>query len=151
LEHPTTTSLLSIKRISKFFLFQHTQHPSWLQKCKSHHLIKSKGRLSFPSKTKSPSGATAGGTPQKMVPFFRKKPCFKYAKYDSTRASGEFTRGASSQREKMRKSEIAYASSRIRPFSLATSPTSSSWNRTLPAQIRPGEGKRDGTTQRTKQ
>jgi hypothetical protein len=59
-----------------------------------------------------------------MVPFLQKKTHFKYAKYDSTRALGEFTRDASSQREKMRKSEIAYASSRIRPFFLATIPTS---------------------------
>jgi hypothetical protein len=55
-----------------------------------------------------------------MVPFFRKKPCLKYAKYDSTRASGEFMRGASGQMAKTRKSEIAYASRRIQPFSLAS-------------------------------
>jgi hypothetical protein len=82
-----------------------------------------------------------------MVPFFRKKPCFKYAKYNSTRASGEFMRGVSSQKEKIRKSEIAYASNRIRPFSLATLPTSYSRKRILLAQIRSGKGKRDRTTQ----
>jgi hypothetical protein len=60
-------------------------------------------------------------------------------------------RGVSSQREKTRRSEIAYASSRIRPFSLATLPTSYLWNRILPAQIRPSKGKRDGTAQWLKQ
>jgi hypothetical protein len=60
-------------------------------------------------------------------------------------------RGASSQKEKTRMSEIAYASSRIQPFSLATLPTSYSWNRILPAQIRPGKVKRDETAQCLKQ
>jgi hypothetical protein len=55
-----------------------------------------------------------------MVPFFRKKLHLKYAKYDSTQASNEFMRGASGQTGKMRKLEIAYASRRIRPFSLAS-------------------------------
>jgi hypothetical protein len=50
-----------------------------------------------------------------MVSFFRRKLRFKYAKYDSTRASGEFMRGANGQRGKTRKSEIAYTSGRIRP------------------------------------
>jgi hypothetical protein len=41
LEHPTATSLLPLERISKsFFRYLHTQHPSWLYKCKSHQLIK---------------------------------------------------------------------------------------------------------------
>jgi hypothetical protein len=35
-------------------------------------LINSKGNSAFPLKNKSPSGATAGGIPPKMVPFFRK-------------------------------------------------------------------------------
>jgi hypothetical protein len=38
-----------------------------------HRINKAKGRLGFPSKTKSPSGATAGVIPpRKMVPFFCK-------------------------------------------------------------------------------
>jgi hypothetical protein len=41
---------------------------------KTNKLIKVKGQLGFPQKTKSPSGATAGAPPPpKMVPFFRKK------------------------------------------------------------------------------
>jgi hypothetical protein len=55
-----------------------------------------------------------------MVPFFRKKLRLKYAEYGSTRASGEFMRGASGQMAKKRKSEIAYASRRIQPFSFAS-------------------------------
>jgi hypothetical protein len=55
-----------------------------------------------------------------MVPFFHKKSRLKYTKYDSTRASGKFMRGASGQMAKTRKSEIAYTSRRIRPFSLAS-------------------------------
>jgi hypothetical protein len=51
----------------------HAQHPSWQPRCKNQQVNKVKGQLGFPQKTKSPSGATAGGTPPKMVPFFRKK------------------------------------------------------------------------------
>jgi hypothetical protein len=65
---------------------------------------KVKGRLGFPPKTKSPSGATRGAPPPKMVPFFHKMSHLKYAKYDSTRASGEFMRGTSGQMGKTRKS-----------------------------------------------
>jgi hypothetical protein len=54
-------------------LFTH-QHPSWLYECKSHRINKIKGRLSFPLKTKPPSGATVGGIPpKKWSHFFRKK------------------------------------------------------------------------------
>jgi hypothetical protein len=42
----------------------------------------------------------------------------------------------------MREPEIAYASGRIQPFSLTSRPVGHSWNRTSPAQIRPGKGKR---------
>jgi hypothetical protein len=75
LEHPTTTSLLILERISKyFFRYSHTQHPSWLYNCKFLHWIKIKGRLGFPPKTKSPSGATTGGVfPQKNAPIFSQK------------------------------------------------------------------------------
>jgi hypothetical protein len=42
------------------FCYLHTQHPSWLY---NRRINKVKGRLGFPLKTKSPSGATAGGIP----------------------------------------------------------------------------------------
>jgi hypothetical protein len=61
----------------------------------------------------SPSGATTGGIPpppKKWSHVFGKKLRLKYAKYDSTRALGEFMRGASGQTGKTRKSEITYAS-----------------------------------------
>jgi hypothetical protein len=55
-----------------FFCKLHAQHPSWQLKCKYQQVNKVKGQLGFPQKTKSPSGATTGGTPpEKMVPFFR--------------------------------------------------------------------------------
>jgi hypothetical protein len=57
---------------------------------------KHKGQLGFPLKTKSPSGATAGGNPPppKMVPFFRKKPLQMYqVRLDPS--SGELTRDTS--------------------------------------------------------
>jgi hypothetical protein len=103
------------------FCYLHTQHPSWLY---NRRINKVKGRLGFPLKTKSPSGATAGGIPppQKMVPFFAKfhRKCAKYA---STQTLGKFTRDTSSQRAKKRESGIAHASNRIRPFPLAALPT----------------------------
>jgi hypothetical protein len=105
-----------------FFHYLHTQHPSWLYNCKfsSWHKVKRATRLS--SENQAPLWGYYGGRPppKKMVPFFHKNPRFKYAKYNSTQASGEFMRGASGQRGKTRKSEIAYASGRIRPFSLAS-------------------------------
>jgi hypothetical protein len=39
---------------------------------KTNKSIKVKGHLGFPQKTKSPSGATTGGIPPKMAPFFHK-------------------------------------------------------------------------------
>jgi hypothetical protein len=60
---------------------------------KTHKSIKVKGQLGFPQKTKSPSGATAGGIPPKKWPHFFTK-IRKRAKYDSTLASSELRRGA---------------------------------------------------------
>jgi hypothetical protein len=96
LEHPTAMSLLILERISKFLCFWHTQRHIWLYKCKFHHQIKSKGDSAFPRKPSAPQGLLRGVLPPKNGPIFRKKPCFKYAKYNSTSASGEFMRGASS-------------------------------------------------------
>jgi hypothetical protein len=84
---------------------------------------KYKGQLDFPLKTKSPSGATTEGIPPKWSHFFAKtrRKCTKYALTD---VLGELTRDASGQRVKKRESGIAYASSRVWPCPLATSPTS---------------------------
>jgi transposase InsO family protein len=86
---------------------------------------KYKGKLGFPLKPKSPSGATIGGhPPPQNGPIFFAKNHRKCTKYASTQVLGELTRDASSQRAKKRESGIAYTSSRIWPFPLATSPTS---------------------------
>jgi hypothetical protein len=50
----------------------HTQHPSWLYRCKYFRINQVKGQLGFPQKTKSPSGATAGGIPPPNGPIFCK-------------------------------------------------------------------------------
>jgi hypothetical protein len=89
---------------------------------------KVKGQLGFPQKTKSPSGATTGGIPpQKKWSHFSQK-IRKRAKYDSTLDSSEFRRGAGGQAERTREPEIAYASARIRLFSLASGPVGYSRN-----------------------
>jgi hypothetical protein len=113
--------------------------------------IKVKGQLGFPQKTKSPSGAIAGGIPpKKMVPFFRKK-IRKRAKYDSTLASSEFRRGTGGQAERTREPEIAYAYARIRPFSLASGPAGYSRNRTSPNPNSPRQRKKqDSATSETR-
>jgi hypothetical protein len=68
---------------------------------KTNKSIKVKGQLGFPQKTKSPSGATAGGIPpppQKNGPMFSQK-VRKRAKYDSTLASSEFRRARVAKRK----------------------------------------------------
>jgi hypothetical protein len=57
-----------------------------------------------------------------MAPFFAKNLTRKRAKYDLTLASSEFRRGAGGLAERTREPEIAYASARIRPLSLAFGP-----------------------------
>jgi hypothetical protein len=119
----------------------HAQHPSWQPRCKNQQINKAEGQLVFPQKTKSPSGATAGGTPpKKNGPIFSQK-IRKRAKCDLTLASSEFRRGAGGQAERTCEPEIAYTSARIRPFSLASGPTGYSRNRTSPTRIHPGKGK----------
>jgi hypothetical protein len=54
-----------------------------------------------------------------MVPFFANLTC-KRAKYVSTEVSSELRRGVDGHAGRTRESEIAYASARIRPFSLAS-------------------------------
>jgi hypothetical protein len=103
------------KDFQVFFRYLHTQNPSWLYKCKFHRINKVKGRLGFPLKTKSPSGATSGGIPPKKWPHFFAQIRQKCAKYATTQTLGEFMWDASSQRAKKCESGIAHASSRIRP------------------------------------
>jgi hypothetical protein len=121
LEHLAATSLLPLARISKFVVVNYMPNtPVGSLDVKTNKSIKVKGQLGFPQKTKSPSRATAGGTPQNG-PIFSQK-IHKRAKYGSTLASSEFRRGAGGQAERTCEPEIAYASARIRPFSFASSP-----------------------------
>jgi hypothetical protein len=109
-----------------------------------------KGRLGFSSKTKSPSGATAGGIPPINGPIFLQKIHRKSVKYASTQILGELTRDASSQKAKKRESGIVYASSWIRPFPLAALPASYSCERNVPAKGSPKKmGRQDNTTAET--
>jgi transposase InsO family protein len=66
----------SLKGFPSSFCYLQTQHPNWLYGCKFHRINKIKGRLGFPLKTKSPSGANAGGAlplPPKNGPIFSQK------------------------------------------------------------------------------
>jgi transposase InsO family protein len=116
------------------FCYLHTQHPSWMYEFKFHRINKVKGRLGFPLKTKSPSGATAGASPPKWSHFFAKihRKCAKYA---STQTLGEITWDASGQRAKKRESGIAYASSRIWPFPSPLCLQATCANETFPAKV----------------
>jgi hypothetical protein len=76
-----------------------------------------------------------------MVPFFRKIQLANALKYVMTEVSSEPRLGVDGHAERTRESEIAYASARIRPFSLASGPADRSRNRTLPTQIRTSKGK----------
>jgi hypothetical protein len=148
LEHPAATSLLPIARISKFFVVNYMPNtPVGSTNVNSGNLIKLKGNLAFPRKPSHPRGLLRGASPaQKNGPIFSLK-IRKRTKYDSTLASSEFRRGAGGQAERTREPEIAYASARIRPFSLASGLAGYSRNRTPPTRIHPGKGK---TEQRDK-
>jgi hypothetical protein len=62
----------------------HAQHPNWQFKRKYQQVNKAKGQLGSPEKTKSPSGATTGGTPpEKMVPFFCKNSQVRQLRLDT--------------------------------------------------------------------
>jgi hypothetical protein len=82
-----------------------------------------------------------------MVPFFRKNLTCEHAKYVSTKVSSESRQGAGGHAGRTRESEIAYASVRIRPSSLASGPADHSRNQTLPTRIRTSKGeKQKGAT-----
>jgi hypothetical protein len=149
LEHPAATSLLSLAKISMFFVVNHMPNtPVGSTNVNNSKLIKLKGNLAFPRKPSHPRGLLREASPpQKNGPIFSQK-FAKRAKYDSTLASSEFRQGAGGQAERTSEPEIAYASARIRPFSLASGPAGYSRNRTPPTRIHPGKRK---TEQRDKQ
>jgi hypothetical protein len=75
LEHPTTTSLLPLERISKFLLLFTYPTPKLAARMQIFiKLIKSKGDSAFPRKP-SPRRELlwVASPPPKKVPFFRKK------------------------------------------------------------------------------
>jgi hypothetical protein len=81
-----------------------------------------KGQLGFPLKPKLPSGATAGGIPPKMVPFFRAKNKTTRAKFVSYfNLEPRFEQGAGGTAAGACEPEIAYAAW-LWPFSLASNP-----------------------------
>jgi hypothetical protein len=118
------------------FIIYTPNTPIGCKNVNSIEINKYKGQLGFPLKTKSPSGATTGGIPppKKKWSHFFAKTHHRCTKYASTQVLGEHTRDASGQRVKKRESGIAYASGRIRPFPLATSPASHSCERNSPSQ-----------------
>jgi hypothetical protein len=123
LEHPAATSLLPLARISKLFVVNYIPNtPVSNENVNSSKSIKLKGNSAFPGKPSHPRGYYGGYPPKKWSHFFAKILTRKRAKYVSTIASSKPRQGAGGQAEKMRESEIAYASARIRPFSLASGP-----------------------------
>jgi hypothetical protein len=85
------TNTWNIQQLRRFYPYQgcpsiccrlHTQHPSWQYRCKYQQINKVKGQLGSPQKTKSPSGATTGASPEKWSHFFAK--ICKCANYAST-------------------------------------------------------------------
>jgi hypothetical protein len=151
LEHPVATSLLPLARISKFVVVNYMPNtPVGSLDVKISKLIKLKGNLAFPRKPSHPQGLLRGGIPpQKKWSHFFAKIC-KRAKYDSTLASSEFRRGVGGQEGNTREPEIAYASARIQPFSLASEPAGYSWNRTSPTRIHLGKGKTEQCDKKNK-
>jgi hypothetical protein len=143
LEHPTATSLLSLARISKSFVVNHVPNtPVGDDHANITSSIKRATRLS--PETKVTLGGYYGGHPPKMVPFFRKNP--RALSTVRLRPRAKFEQGAGSLAERTRESEIAYASVRIRPFSLASGPAGGSQKSTSLTRIYSGR-RRNKTTQ----
>jgi hypothetical protein len=113
--------LLPLARISKSFVVNYVPNtPVGNEHVNSTGSIKRATRLS--PETQVTLGATTGGIPppKKMVPFFAKSPRALSMTRPEPRA--KFKQGADDLAERACKPEIAYASTRIRPFSLATGP-----------------------------
>jgi hypothetical protein len=81
-----------------------------------------------------------------MVPFFAKNSTRKRAKYVLTLTSSESRRGAGGQAERTREPEIAYASARIRPFSLASGQAGCSRKSNSPNPNSPKQRKKQNDT-----
>jgi hypothetical protein len=131
LEHPPATSLLPLARISKSFVVNHMPNtPVGDKHVNITGSIKRATRLS--PETQITLGATTGGIPppKKWSHFFAKNPRALNMARPWPRA--KFEQGADGLAERMRESEIAYASTRIRPFSLASGPVGCSRKSNFP-------------------
>jgi hypothetical protein len=122
LEHPTATSLLSLARISKSFVVNHvTNTPVSDNHVNITSLMKRATRLS--PETQVTLRGYCGGhpPPPKNGPIFsQKRNNSRALSMFLLRPRAKFEQGAGSLAERTRESEIAYASARLRPFSLAS-------------------------------
>jgi hypothetical protein len=131
LEHPTATSLLSLARISKSFVVNHVPNtPVGDNYVNITSSIKRATRLS--PETQVTLGSYYGGhsPPQKWSHFFAKNP--HALSMFPLRPRAKFEQGAGSLAKRTREPEIAYASARIRPFSLAPDPAGCSRKSNFP-------------------
>jgi hypothetical protein len=123
LEHPTATSLLSLARTSKSFVVNHvTSTPVGDNHVNITSSIKRATRLS-PETQVTLGGYYGGHPPNKNGPIFsQKRNNSRALSMFLVRPRAKFEQGVGSLAERTREREIAYASARIRPFSLASNP-----------------------------
>jgi hypothetical protein len=135
----------TLSEVSKLFVVNYMPNtPVGSLDVNTSKLIKLKGNLALPRKPSHPRGLLRGASPpppEKWPHFFRKKSQVRQLRLD-IKALGKFRQRASTQAGKMRESEIAYASSRIRPFSLASGLAGRSCNRKLSTSDLPKSTKR---------
>jgi hypothetical protein len=120
LEHPIATLLLPLARISKSFVVNYMPNtPVGNEHVNSSSSIKKATRLS-PETQVTLGGYYGEHPPKKWSHFFTKNPHALSMTRPEPRA--KFRQGADGLAERVCKPEIAYASTRIRPFSLASGP-----------------------------
>jgi hypothetical protein len=140
LEHPAATLLLPLARISKSFVVNYMPNtPVGNEHVNSSSSIKRATRL--PTETQVTLGVYYGGhpPPKKWSHFFAKNPHVLSMTRPEPRE--KFRQGADGLAERVRKPEIAYASTRIQPFSLASAQQAARENRTPQTRIYSGKGR----------
>jgi hypothetical protein len=139
LEYPTTTSLLPLERISKFFRFAYLT-PSRLYKYKF-SLNKVQGRLGFLPENQVSLGATTGGIPPIKWSHFSQKTAFAPSTSRSElRANSRGTRAAKRRRCASRDSPRLQQDTALPPHHFTYKP----FLRTnLPSQNLPKQKKKD--------
>jgi hypothetical protein len=121
LEHPTATFLLPLARISKSFVVNYMPNtPVGNKHVNITGSIKRATRLS-PETQVTPGGYYGGHPPPKNGPIFFAKNA-RALSLAQPWPQEKFKQGADDLAERACKPEIAYASTRIRPFSLAPGP-----------------------------